>query len=358
MMTNSDYVSRRDTLLREQKPFIVLSKDELTSVGDNFYRIGGTQIEVTPSVQYQLDKQIGLSSMQRKGIEQAYGEKAVTNLRNSFAMANCVTNPKKFALIANPDELIVDGIVQLEAEAIPMRSFFDIVELFANEHSYEVEQIQSAWNGVYGITVNLMPVHPHYNTFGGDDEFITNGFYLKWNLGEVELGNYYLRLVCTNGQMQISRNSLNRIHRIDNNDVMKIFNPTNSKKLAMRNLETFKDAASLAQDTRASLAEVLYGKKLLMRHGTPENLAEELMPYTELLSLYREVGTHIPLAQAKSNIKMWEVYNRLTDFASHTNLWERTDNRSASLMQQSMELLMRKRDIQTYYDVFAQNTSA
>ncbi len=54
----------------------------------------------------------------------------------------------------------------------------------------------------------------------------------------------------------------------------------------------------------------------------------------------------------------WTPYFAVTadclnaDFASHTDLWERTDIRSASLMQESMDLLMRKRDIQTYYDVF------
>lgn len=353
MMTNSEYVSIRDTLLREQKPFIVLNKNEIVSEGDNYYRIGDMQVAVTPSVQQQLDRQIGLSSRQREGIRQAYGENAVIGLRNGFAMANCVNSPKKFALIANPDELIVDGIVQLEAEAIPMRSFFNIVELFADEYSYEVEQVLSSYNGIYGITVKLMPVHPQYNTFGDDDEFITNGLYMKWNLGELELGNYYLRLVCTNGQMQITRNSLNRIHRIDNDDVMKIINPANTRNMAKRNLEAFKQAVLQARNIPASLAEVHHGKKLLLRHGTPENLAEQLMPYTELLNMYQEVGKHIPPTQAKSNIKMWNLFNRLTDFASHTNLWERTDNRSASLMQQSMELLMCKRDIQTYYDIFS-----
>lgn len=353
MMTSSEYVSRRDTLLREQKPFIVLTKDELVSEGDNYYRIGDTQIAVTPSVQYQLDRQIGLSSLQREGIRQAYGENAVTSLRNGFAMANCITNPKKLALIANPDELIVDGIVQLEAEAIPLRSFFNIVELFANEYGYEVENVLSSENGIYGITVRFMPVHPQYNTFGDDDEFITNGLYMKWNLGEVELGNYYLRLICTNGQMQITRNALNRLHRIDNDDVMKILNPANTRNIAKRNLETFEQTVLQAHNTTASLSEVYRGKKLLLRHGTPENLAEQLMPYTELLNMYQKVGKHIPATKAKSNIKMWDLFNRLTDFASHTSLWERTDNRSASLMQQSMGLLMCKRDIQTYYDIFS-----
>lgn len=168
----------------------------------------------------------------------------------------------------------------------------------------------------------------------------------------------------------------------------------------IRNLETFKTAAMIARDTPASLSEVYCGKRLLLRHGSPENLAETLMPYTELLEKCNELGGHIPATQVKSNIKMWDLFNRLTDFASHADLWDRnlsvkpnvepsllgldrggescakanlpvkpgagtklslggkslakaTDIRAASLMQQSMSLLLRKRDIQTYYDIFS-----
>lgn len=78
-------------------------------------------------------------------------------------MADCVSESKKFVLIANPSERIVDGIVPIREEVIPMRSFFDIVEMFADKHGYEVDQLQSYGNIVYGVTARLMPVHPQYS---------------------------------------------------------------------------------------------------------------------------------------------------------------------------------------------------
>ena len=110
-MTNKEYVSRRDALLQEQAPYIVMSKNELIAEGENFYNIRGVPVMVTPNVQNRLDQLIGLSPRQREGVKQAYGNDVVMNLRNSFAMANCVARPKKFALIANAAESIVDGIV-------------------------------------------------------------------------------------------------------------------------------------------------------------------------------------------------------------------------------------------------------
>lgn len=135
-MTNKEYVSRRDALLQEQAPYIVMDKNELIAESENFYNIRGVSVMLTPNVQNRLDQLIGLSPRQCEGVKQAYGNDVVKNLRNSFAMANCVAHPKKFALIANAAEYIVDGIVPLDDEAIPMRTFFDVVEILADKYSY------------------------------------------------------------------------------------------------------------------------------------------------------------------------------------------------------------------------------
>lgn len=351
-MTTKEYVSRRNALLQEQAPYIVMDKNELITEGENFYNIRGVPVMVTPNVQNQLDQLIGLSPRQREGVRMAYGDDVVMNLRNSFAMANCVARPKKFALIANSAESIVDGIVPLDEEAIPMHSFFDVIEILADKYGYEVEQLQGSSRAAYGIIVRLMPIHPQHDAPFSNDEFVTNGLYLKWNLGEIELGNYYLRLVCTNGQMQLSENSLKRIHRIDDKKITEIIHSSNNPKLTARNWNSFKQAVMTANNTSASLSEVHSGKNLLLRHGAPEDLAEQLMPYSRLIELYETKGLHVPAKQAKSDINMYDLFNRLTDFASHNQLWEQTDNRSSSLMQQSTQLLLRKRDIQTYYDIF------
>lgn len=352
-MTNKEYASRRDALLQEQAPYIMMDKNELIAESENFYNIRGMSVMVTPNVQNRLDQLIGLSPRQREGVKQAYGNDVMMNLRNSFAMANCVAHPKKFALIANTAECIVDGIVPLEEEAIPMHVFFDIVEILADKYGYEVEQMQGSAHAAYGIIVRLMPVYPQHDAPFKDDEFVTNGLYLKWNLGEIELGSYYLRLICTNGQMQLSENSLERIHNIDDRKTAGIINSPNSLKLTARNWDSFKNALVTANNTPASLWEVHSGKNLLLRHGAPEDLAEQLVPYNKILEMYETKDLHVPAKQAKSNINMYDLFNRLTDFASHNKLWEQTDNRSSSLMQQSMRLLLLKRDIQTYYDIFS-----
>lgn len=355
MMTNSDFLSTKATYLNKQEPYIVLSKEELVAERDNYYRIGDTSISVSPTVQNQLDHLIGLLPKQLKGIEETYGQDAVVGLRNSLAMVNCVKEPSIFALVANSKELIVDGIVPLKGQVIPMESFFDLLEMFIDKHSYEIEALESSHNGIYGITARLRPIHPQYDVFFGDDEFLTNGFYIKWNLGEIEVGNYYIRLVCSNGAFETVEHSLSRIQNLDDHRIMEFINSPKRSSLITHNLNRMKKIAQTASQTPASLNEVYCGRKLLTRHGAPDDLAEQLMPYSRLLNQYEEhgYGSHLPISKAKSDIMMWDLYNNLTEFASHTTLWDVNDNRRSSLMQQSVGLLQRKRDIQSYYDIFS-----
>ena len=356
MMTNSDFLRCKSTYLNEQEPFIVLSKEELVAEKDNYYRIGETSIAVSPTVQNQLDKLIGLPPKQRKGLEETFGTDAIVSLRNSLAMANCVEKPTNFALVANSQQLIVDGIVPLKGQVIPMESYFNLLEMFIDKHSYEIETLESSHNGIYGITARLMPIHPQYDSFFNDDEFLTNGFYIKWNLGEIEVGNYYVRLICSNGAFETEEHSLARMQNLDDQRIREFINSPKKSSLITRNLDRMKEIAQIASQTPASLNEVYCGKKLLTRHGAPEDLAEQLMPYCQLLNQYEEhgYGTHLPISRTKSDIMMWDLYNNLTEFASHTTLWSANDNRRSSLMQQSVGLLQKKRDILPYYDIFSQ----
>ena len=353
-MTSSEFFSQKAKFLKKQEPYLILSKEELVAEVDNYYRIGDTSILVSDGAQCQIDELIGLSQCQRKGIKETYGADAITNFRNSIAMANCINKPKRFALVANSQENIVDGVVPLKDQVIPMESFFDLLEMFLDKHSYEVKALESSRNGVYGLTVRLNPIHPQYDAFFGNDEFLTNGYYVKWNLGEMEVGNYYVRLVCANGAVETTHHSLSRINNINDIKINEFMLSPSNSMIIKHNIDRMKKIAHQSSQTMASLSEIKWGQRLLTRHGVPENLAEQLMPYNQLLSQYKEHGfsNHFQQTNTKSNIVMWDLYNNLTEFATHTPLWSDNDNRRSSLMQQSVALLQRKRDIQPYLDIF------
>lgn len=74
-----------------------------------------------------------------------------------------------------------------------------------------------------------------------------------------------------------------------------------------------------------------------------------------LLEMYATAGRKISLNQMKvykSDINFWQLYNRLTQFASHNEQWTESDNRRNMLMGESMDFLLKKRDITEYVSIF------
>ena len=83
--------------------------------------------------------------------------------------------------------------------------------------------------------------------------------------------------------------------------------------------------------------------------------ANQIIPYIQTKDNYESAGYLMDAehtTQAKSDKTMWEIFNLLTYFATHNKLWMPQDIRRSSLMEASMYLLLRKRDIKEYYNIY------
>ena len=58
------------------------------------------------------------------------------------------------------------------------------------------------------------------------------------------------------------------------------------------------------------------------------------------------------MSHAKSDKTVWEIFNMLTFFASHNDVWSSSDIRRANLMGSAIQFLMKNRDIIEYYNIF------
>ena len=59
------------------------------------------------------------------------------------------------------------------------------------------------------------------------------------------------------------------------------------------------------------------------------------------------------MSMAMSEFTMWQLFNIITSFATHNNVWSENDIRRTTLMQQGMDLLCRERDIKHYNNIYA-----
>ncbi len=122
-----------------------------------------------------------------------------------------------------------------------------------------------------------------------------------------------------------------------------------------QNMEKMLKNARLAMETAASLRELGLGARILQKVGVLPKEVENLLAYEENVSRYKNAGypTNVAsLAMAVSDINMWELFNILTAFATHNRLWSPHDIRRTVVMNQSMELLNRRRDIREPYNIY------
>ena len=358
-MDSINYEKQKKEILASLFPYRILEKTEIVSKGNNLLDINGNDVEVTPEVQTSIDSFIGVTKRQAEAMENTYGQKSLTDLRNWFALAGDVDGARKVAIIADPKERKVVGTSPIKKDAISPEAFFDFIELFMDRNGYYPDAIETGTNGVFGINITVKPHNEQIRSFGADEDFLTNGLYFKWNLGELEAGNYIERLVCVNGQTATFPHKMGIINDFASSSVNKLLELPENRKVMNFNFEVLQKNALIAQRTVASLSEVKEANKMLLTMGVESSVADEIAPINYLMELYEAAGykvKHIKRVQGsgyKSDILFWDLFNRLTHFASHNAQWEENDIRRHALMSKSFQFLNSARDIQEYVSIFS-----
>lgn len=224
-----------------------------------------------------------------------------------------------------------------------------------SDNGYTSDKFYTSGSGQGGITVSLLPNNAVYDEFAPEEVFMTNGVWFRWNLGEVEAGNYYLRMVCSNGQMEAVERKIAHTNRLDEASVRQMLLLSQDETFIGANLKRMRQNALLAMRTDASVGEVRIANRLLARYGADDATVEEIAPYVRLTNMYAVAGydmKHFQIAQARSDVNMWDLFNRITAFATHNKEWSAEDNRRSGLMLESVRLLNRPRDIKKYVSIF------
>ena len=52
------------------------------------------------------------------------------------------------------------------------------------------------------------------------DRIMTNGVWFRWNLGEVEAGNYYMRMICSNGHMVRTERKIAHSYQLNDTNIL------------------------------------------------------------------------------------------------------------------------------------------
>ena len=179
---------------------------------------------------------------------------------------------------------------------------------------------------------------------------------MKWGLGTVELGRYLERVVCTNGQIVTEEDSISRIYSTNNIAVNALIGTVAVGKDADSVFDKFKEKALTAMECRASMAELSIIKDKLLQVKLNQEQISSINPYFEEIKMYSDRGYNLDTTEKKrlamSSLTVWELYNNVTEFATHTPIWKDTDHRRSILQMEATRFLQRRRDIRRYADIF------
>ena len=361
----------RELVDRTQAPYKIVRRDAVEYVGrlddgtgvtapydgygKNVYKVEGTEVLGNDFVSKELDELIGLTPKQQKVVKAASGEMGLRDFRNYLATAGSFTKPQSIALIANPDSKTVCGIVPIKKQEIPSDSFFDFLEMFLDENHLVPVRHEAAYSASAGLTVYMDSVDPVVKQIAPGEDFLVNSYFLRWNLGQIELGRYYERLVCSNGQTETIKHADAKIMSLETDVVRSILNIPKYTDLLEESFGRFSQKALEAISVRASMAELKLVSQKLDRYLVDSESSARIAPYTEQLQMYADNGYRCDpyeLREMKAGMSVWELYNGVTDYASNNTFWDRDDNRRGMLQEEALTFLMKQRDIKNYKDVF------
>lgn len=326
----------------------------LIHVGENVYSIGGVEVPASDTFTETYDHIIGIDSRQRKMVKEASGETGLKNYRNYINVASNIQKPKSVVVIALPQSRQLTDIIPIVDEYISPVLFFDFAEMMAEETGYTVSDIKWNNSGVPRIIITYTNPQGHTHFFGPGEDFMMDGFYLAWAPSHIELGHYYERLVCSNGQTVSEKRKDATVYKLSSNEIRKMITQVKSKRFLTQGIEQFEKLFSVASISRISLSEMGKAQKILITQGVEKEQAETLIPYENARSAYENAGFYDRHKEhlMKGEGTIWDTYNILTQFATHTPMWKQQDYRRINIMNDAVGLLKKKPDIINYMDIY------
>ncbi len=354
MMELTEFRMRRNIITRHIAPHKLIRLDEIQQVANNVYEVDKLDLELTPEAQRQLIRAIGTNKEQLKTVKGLSGDVGQANFSNYLTVAKNMVEEKQVVLMADKQSRVISNIIIPKKDFIPVDDFFDFAEMFIDSTGFEVEKLESSTTNEMDIVIYLQNKNPRILQFAPQEEFISNGAYLHWNGISIEIGNYYVRLLCTNGQTQSIRHKDASIFTLQEADVSRLLQTATTEEVMMAGFHAFQAKALEAMDTQVSLRELGNVHSYLQggRLSLTDQVASIITGYEDNIKAFE--ARHLTVkgreSRVKTNVSWWQLYNKMTEFASHSDVLEQEDVRRNIIFNYAMGQLFSTHDIISYIE--------
>lgn len=244
------------------------------------------------------------------------------NLRSGLAKkAN-----REVSLAIDPVDHRVVGVSKTK-NRVSMEGYFDLFDRFMDRYNLDVQGFASH-DGGNSITMRSN-MKVDLSRAGLSDEVFKTGVVFKIINGELEFSPFTYRLICTNGMIGRYIENQFSLPELTSRRTVNFFERMDGLARSGFLPENFQEYVERANSTFASVDEVYKARQLVNKYNASEHNmnpnTEKFIDYARVEADYRNFDKtpNIPdmsITQRKSamtDVKVWDIVNGLTDFASH-----------------------------------------
>ena len=173
------------------------------------------------------------------------------------------------------------------------------------------------------------------------------------------LGNFEKRFPSRKTKIEkaiqnLTSNTKARIHSFNDKIIQQFLGTT--QEVINQGFTRYSERVLFAMKNKISLSELQFAYNALQKTGLQDHLAEEIIPYNETLDKARLQGLpektiNLHKYLIATNFNMWNIYNRLTTFASHNEIWDKTDAKRQKVLTSASTLLNKAPDIKQFMQI-------
>ena len=258
-------------------------------------------------------------------------DKLVSEIKDDSAqwapLHNALTNIKKnkrITAVVNRERNEIVNVFDRsikEERAIDLSNGLRYTEAYLRDNNTNLELKNFNFDPT-NISINIDFKNPDsdIDVFGDGKDMWKGGFGMSFSMNKSQFYPYLLRLVCSNGMQAVHRMAQRFIDSADFSQ--KTFDTQVRKFLsgdALRQEVAF--SCNRLRESNASLREFYNARELIK--DLDKDLASTMFDDSDIKSRYRGIGIDVSkkgnrwLATANSNVNAYDLFNNLTNVASH-----------------------------------------
>ena len=290
---------------------------------------------------------LGMTEKTMKVFDQNFGEdrtQAVLELIQRGLSSSGAT----VVIYANPKTKCVDRITPGEkvVKGLSINSYFNALDRLMNENpNFEIKRMISDSDLVQ---IDLKDPKAEFKVGGKNLETFHPGISFGTSFNQPTfLNNFTERLVCTNGMVHRDTQTAYSLNEnFTKEQWVKFFDHFEEIKKSGYISTVFNEKVETAMNTNASLLEMKTMSSLLANYAN--NDSDLWIPYKETKEKFFDIGvntnvlTDVQLATAKTGVKVWDLINAVTDFASHDYKYNISSRSNLNMQVAAGKLLMKQ----------------